>query len=66
LKKEFNSTIQNIDLQISHITDKKSNYDKQISFLNSKIEEISKDYDTQSTFYCEKITTNCPFVVAIK
>lgn len=66
LKKDFNANIQNIDLQISHIVEKKSNYYKQISSLTGKITEISKDYDSQSTFYCEKITTNCPFVIAIK
>ena len=51
--------------QKKHLQEKLQEQDLQAKKIRETISELEKNIDTQATFACEKINTNCPFIKII-
>ncbi len=65
-KQNFQSQIQTINLQTTNLQEKQKSHQEEVSKIDEKINKFKWFLDEQSTFNCEKIEWNCPFVKVIK
>lgn len=64
-KKEIELEIKNIQISINQLEDQKISLSKNVKNIDVQIADIENLIQNQSTFHCQKINSNCPYIKEI-